>query len=958
MKIHRILLSFIVLAQSTTLLADKESLYTKRIGTEQGLTNPGITAIHTTSDGVVWIGTRYLLNKYVNGELMSYDEQQTGGSYITMLFEDPDHNLWIGTERSLMKYDSQTDAFAQIYPERINCALEYNGKYYFAGKGNIVMYNPSDESIEQITAPTSYIIKSFVFTDDVLLFVDKYAGLSYFNIATGTIAKMNIPDIDNSTILSAFFDGKNLYLGVFYKGIFKIDQNGRIVQRYRVEDYRDLRLEAICDISKIGQMICLATDGSGICAIKDERIIPLTNIPNYSDLINLPSTTTVITEDNYSNIWIGSVHNGVMGIKPTRITSSNKYIALNKSEGRNYAVLALAKTDNTLWLGTEGGLFRYDTATQEYKLERNFKNDIITAIVPISSDFILVSSYCKGLFTLNIRNGNKKSFMIGDPTANQKEILSGYNINLNPISESEILILGENVYRYSNKSHRTEILSSDYGVSPAGLRVFYVSSDKRYGYAFSEDTFYHIDLIRNRISLLSKPDQKNKINTAVCIGGTIYFGTDNGLNSYHIESNKYDMVNRGLIKRVTHTCLRDDVEIWVASNNVLYSLDTDSGIVEIYDEAEGYSTTEVQASTEIGNNFYFGGIDNISIVPSDINISIDHVPSISLMGVHIDNIKQTIRKNGTVKVPYKHNNVEIHFVPKGDDPFRRTMMRYSISGPESNSIETHNYTYPLSRLSYGKFIVSASYLMPDGLWSPPSNYVSLIVNAPFWQRKWFILSIALLFAMISSYIIHRNANKSKKELQYAIQENKDKEKEKRYRFINGIESEMAKPIAQIIKLSRTILEAGENDKTSSESVRKNVEKIYSKSTDLEKIIEIAIQQEKPTQEENPIINKFNQLIDARISDQNLDVSVLVKEMAMSRTALYDKIKDLSGMGINEYIQNRRLILARKFLIETDMSMAEIADELGFSSAKYFSEIFKKYYEISPREFKKRISDKA
>lgn len=957
MKKHRILLLIIVLVQSTALFATKESLYTKRIGTEQGLTNPGITAIQTTSDGVVWIGTRYLLNKYVNGELISYDEQQTGGSYITMLFEDPDSNLWIGTERSLMKYDSQSDTFSQIYPERINCALEYNGKYYFAGKGNIVKYDPSDGDIEQISAPTSHIIKSFVFTNDVLLFVDKYAGLFYYNIATGTVAKLNIPDIDNSTILSAYFDGKNLYLGVFYKGIFKIDQNGRIVQKYKVESYRDLRLEAICDISKIGQMICLATDGSGICAIQNERIIPLTSIPNYSGLTNLPSTTTVITEDKYSNIWIGSVHNGVIGIKPTLITSSNKYIALNKSEGRNYATLALAKTDKTLWLGTEGGLFRYNTETKEYKLERSFKNDIITAIVPISSDLILISSYCKGLFTLNTRTGNKSSFILIGPSINQGEMLSGYNINLDPISDSEILILGENAYRYNTKNHRTEILASDYGVSPSGLHLFYVSPDKRYGYAYSLDTFFSIDLTRDRISLLSKPDQQNKINTAVCINGIIFFGTDNGLNSYNIENNKYDTVNSGLVKRVTHTCLRDENEIWVAANNVLYSMDTESGIVEIYDEAEGYSTTEVQSSTKIGDHFYFGGIDNLSIVPSDINISIENVPSISLMGVYIDNVKQTVRKNGTVKIPYKHNNIEIHFVPKGDDPFRRTMMRYSISGPESNSIETHNYTYSLTRLSSGKYSVSASYLKPDGLWSTPSEFVSLIVNAPFWQRKWFILSIALLFAMVSSYIIHRNANKSKKELQYAIQENKDKEKEKRYRFINSIESEMAKPIAQIIKLSRTILETGDDGKMSAESVRKNIERIYSSSTNLEKIIDIAIQQERPTQEENPLINKFNQIIDARISDQNLDVSILVKEMAMSRTALYDKIKELSGMGINEYIQNRRLILARKFLIETDMSMAEIADELGFSSAKYFSEIFKKAYEISPREFKKRISSR-
>ena len=111
----------------------------------------------------------------------------------------------------------------------------------------------------------------------------------------------------------------------------------------------------------------------------------------------------------------------------------------------------------------------------------------------------------------------------------------------------------------------------------------------------------------------------------------------------------------------------------------------------------------------------------------------------------------------------------------------------------------------------------------------------------------------------------------------------------------------------------------------------------------------------PEKGDNPVINKMDEIIDSRISDPNLDVSILVHEMAMSRTALYDKIKELTGMGVNEYIQNRRLVKARKMLIDTQLPVAEIADELGFSSSKYFSEIFKKAFEVSPREFRKRIT---
>ncbi|MCF0176111.1 MAG: helix-turn-helix transcriptional regulator [Bacteroidales bacterium] len=963
MKIVRSLLILIAVTLPMILWADERSepesnayhYYVKRTGTEQGLTNPAITAIHTCSDGTVWIGTRYLLNKYVNGELISYDEEQTRGSYITMLYEDSNDQMWIGTDRSLMKYESDTDSFIEFYSDRVSCTVEYKGVYYFAGKRDIIKYNPSDKKVSLIPTTTSHIIKAFVFAEDVLLFVDKYNGLYYYNVGTASIARMPLPEIDKSTILSACVDDSCLYLGVFFKGIYKIDQSGKIIQRYLVEDYPHLRLEVICDIARVGGNILLGTDGSGVCTIKGDAIETLTDIPEYSGLTDLPSAVTVVTEDKYSNIWIGSVRNGIVGIKPTRITDTDDYISLNKPDGGSFAVLSMARTDDILWIGTEGGLFRYDTKTKNFRLEPDFSNDMITSVIPLSEDVILLSSYCKGLFTLNTGNGQKSRFILENEETNRKEILSGYNINFSPLSDCEVIILGGNVYRYNWKTGHTLGVSPDYGVSPSGLHLFYVSPYKSEAFAYSTDAFYRIDLVRNRISQLSEPYESTSINTAVYSEGKIYFGTDNGLYSYCVQSREYDTIRKGLFKRVTHTSLRNGKSIWVTSNNILYSLETDNNIVEVYDEAEGFSSKEVVASERVGDYFYFGGINNISEVPSSITSSIHNTPSISLLGVYVDNAPREIHKNGKIRIPYRHNKIDIQYVLKGEDPFRRTMMKYSISGPESYCVETPDYTCSLPRLYNGRHSVYASFLQSDGQWSTPVNYVQMIVCEPFWRRLWFLFSIAALFAAMSIIIINRNAHKAQRQLQSAIQRNRDMEQEKRHRFINSIESEMAKPIARIKKLSGSILEKGGE---TSIDFRKSIEKIYSSSTHLEKMMDLAIKQERPAEEENPLLGKLNQIIDARISDQNLDVSVLVKEMAMSRTILYDKVKSLSGLGINEYIQNRRLMLARKLLVETDLSMAEIATEIGVSSSKYFSEIFKKMYDTSPREFRKRIMDKT
>lgn len=74
-------------------------------------------------------------------------------------------------------------------------------------------------------------------------------------------------------------------------------------------------------------------------------------------------------------------------------------------------------------------------------------------------------------------------------------------------------------------------------------------------------------------------------------------------------------------------------------------------------------------------------------------------------------------------------------------------------------------------------------------------------------------------------------------------------------------------------------------------------------------------------------------------------------MAMGRTSLYNKLKQITGMGINEYINQRKIEKAENLLLNTDLSISEISDRLGFTYQRYFSTIFKKIKGISPSQFR-------
>jgi len=98
------------------------------------------------------------------------------------------------------------------------------------------------------------------------------------------------------------------------------------------------------------------------------------------------------------------------------------------------------------------------------------------------------------------------------------------------------------------------------------------------------------------------------------------------------------------------------------------------------------------------------------------------------------------------------------------------------------------------------------------------------------------------------------------------------------------------------------------------------------------------------------IEKLTSLIRKNISDPNLDVTFLVKEMGMSRSLIHIKLKSLLDCSTTEFIRSIRLREAVKLISNGTYNISEAAYETGFSSPTYFTRRFKEHYGKSPREF--------
>ena len=102
-----------------------------------------------------------------------------------------------------------------------------------------------------------------------------------------------------------------------------------------------------------------------------------------------------------------------------------------------------------------------------------------------------------------------------------------------------------------------------------------------------------------------------------------------------------------------------------------------------------------------------------------------------------------------------------------------------------------------------------------------------------------------------------------------------------------------------------------------------------------------------------LLKKAMSYIERNIDNNDYDVESFVSDMAIGRTLLYQKLNDITGMSIKEFIMDIRLKRAAQLLRESDLTISEISIMTGFANPKYFSICFKRHFELTPSEFKKK-----
>lgn len=102
--------------------------------------------------------------------------------------------------------------------------------------------------------------------------------------------------------------------------------------------------------------------------------------------------------------------------------------------------------------------------------------------------------------------------------------------------------------------------------------------------------------------------------------------------------------------------------------------------------------------------------------------------------------------------------------------------------------------------------------------------------------------------------------------------------------------------------------------------------------------------------------RLKNLILENISDPGFGVKEMAFEIGTSVAALYRKLRDLTGLTVNDFVKKIRMARALQLLESGQYHVSEVATIVGYESSKYFGREFKKVYGKTPNEVRRRGAD--
>ena len=929
------------------------------LGQGEGMLSERVYSLLQSDDGALWWSTKKGVERYNGVSIRHYAMGNLGlfsnnAGLITKLSMSADSLLMaFDNKGGIFVYDEVQDMFRafvdltqqfhgdvilnDILPTREGMWLAMREGVFFAHGQKLV------------PVVRNVYVNTIVPTGDHLLFCTRNGVLGYA-LKNGGVpsADMKLPTLLTYNVESGYYDHiyNKVWLGGFLNGlrIFTPGEDGTLVEHGLLVKDISNPVRSITPYND--ETMLVGIDGMGVYKVRRQPSASgmyegelLFDANEGKEGVLHGNGVYAVMRDSWENIIIGTYSGGIDIARPVGSTPALfQHIRDNQQSLQNDHVNCVAQLpDGMLVMGTDNGVSLHNPLTRQWV--HACQGAVVLSLCVTPDATLLAATYGKGVYEIRENGASRQLYTKKDGVLKDDHVYKLFYDRDGSLwmgcLDGELVKKGRegtvHYYPINNVQDITQLPDGKIAVGTAnGIRLIDPETD-----AVGELDYS-----------VANPDDINKYIHTLFVNDNdeLWIGTDGGgVYIYDLKKNTCRQLTTadGLPSNTVSSIDKDcKGRMLIATDWGLSFVAQNDQVVDVnycYGIEREYSA---RAVVNMRNNHVLYGTSTGALIINPDNIQkINYEARLNILGVSCTDDDSELF-NERIHSMLKEKKLRLHYTQRTFDLF-------------FESINLRN-----------QFDIVYQYKVGEGEWSTPSDLqyirftnleagthrlllrsvsrtcgavldeveLTIIVAEPWWNSWWmWVVYISLVvLAFFGAWRVYQLHTK----------------------YMRLVVSSLEAPEMSAIPEVLEILDNPENPEApaipeapeSPENPEASPIPVVPETPDNQEILDAP-----DAIESSEFIGKVTKMVVEHLSDSDFNIDRLCREMAMSRTLFYIKLKSYTGKSPQDFIRVIRLERAAA-LLRSGHSVTETATLAGFDNAKYFSTVFKKYFGLSPSKY--------